>query len=52
MAQRIDEDIRGILDAAYQQAMDIVTEQRSKLVALLRFIEEAQLQTMADQPYL
>jgi cell division protease FtsH len=42
MAQRIDEEIRGILDAAYQQAMDIVSEQRDKLVALAEKLLEVE----------
>jgi cell division protease FtsH len=34
MAQRIDEEIRQILDVAYQQATEIVIENRDKLEAL------------------
>jgi cell division protease FtsH len=42
MAQRIDEEIRQILDDAYQQAVDILTEQRDKLTRLAEALLEVE----------
>ena len=42
MAQSIDEEIRRILDGAYQQAMEIVIKRRDRLVALAEKLLEVE----------